>query len=139
MSFQVMPSLILPQLHKIGHKSLQMEHLATSGPSISVEAMPRLAHEQNFRITWILKIFLLQMGASFLGLQWCCDSPFSPLWCNTEHSAAQSCPAERDDGTGVSVRFRKKKWGRWISTDDSEETFPLQVSTVDVNQVDTGG
>ena len=42
---QVMPSLLLPHLHRIAHKSLHMEHLATSGPSISVEAMPRLAPE----------------------------------------------------------------------------------------------
>jgi len=89
----VMPSLLLPHLHKIGHKSLHMEHLATSGPSISVEAMPR----------WE-PVFWDSSGAV---------TPLSLLF-----GVIQSTQQ-------LSLALLNVTMG--------------QVSTVDVNQVDTGG
>ena len=42
---------------------------------------------------------ILQVGASILGLQRRCDSPLPALWSNTEHSAAQSFPAQCHHGS----------------------------------------
>ena len=89
----ILPSLLLPGLHSLAHSSLRLDLLASSGPSVSVESLPR----------WEPVFWDSQGSVTPLSLVM---GGFSSL-------------------QGFSLSLLNVTMG--------------QVSTVDVNQVDTGG
>ena len=89
----ILPSLLLPPLHSLAHSSLQLSLLASSGPSVSVEALPR----------------------------------WQPVFWDTDGSV-----------TPLSMLLGGFRSLQGFSLSLLNVTMG-QVSTVDVNQVDTGG